>query len=53
MADLTSLYKQRAALDAEIKATREAAAKAGEIIVIDGKEYDSTLDFEGSLPNPA
>lgn len=53
MADLTSLYKQRAALDAEIKATREAAAKAGEIIVIDGKEYDSTIDFEGSLPSPA
>ena len=53
MADLTSLYKQRAALDAEIRATREAAAKAGEIIVIDGKEYDSTIDFEGSLPSPA
>ena len=52
MADLTNLYKQKAVLDAEIKAAREAAAANGEVIIIDGKEYDSTIDFEGMLPDP-
>ena len=50
--DLTSLYQQRNAIDLQIQQAREAAARAGEVIVIDGKEYDATIDFEGMLPDP-
>ena len=52
MADLTELYKAQASINAQIKTAREEAARNGEVIIIDGKEYDSTMDFEGELPNP-
>ena len=52
MADLTELYKAQASINAQIKTARAEAAKNGEVIIIDGKEYDSTMDFEGELPNP-
>lgn len=50
--DLTSLYKQKRALEVEIEKAQAEARANGEVIIIDGKEYDSTMDFEGMLPNP-
>lgn len=50
--DLTELYKQRNALNQQIEEAQKQAREAGETVIIDGKEYDSTMDFEGLLPNP-
>ena len=50
MADLTELYKKQRAVTQEINDALKAAKESGEVIVIDGKEYDSTMDFEGELP---
>lgn len=50
--DLTELYKQRNAINAQIEEAQKQAREAGETVIIDGKEYDSTMDFEGLLPNP-
>ena len=52
MADLTELYKKQRAVTQEINDALKAAKESGEVIVIDGKEYDSTMDFEGELPEP-
>lgn len=52
MADLTSLYQQKQAIEKQIKAALAEAEQSGEIIIIDGKEYDSVADFEGMLDNP-
>lgn len=52
MADLTELYKKQRAVAQEINDALKAAKESGEVIVIDGKEYDSTMDFEGELPEP-
>lgn len=52
MADLTELYKKQRAVAQEIDDALKAAKESGEVIVIDGKEYDSTMDFEGELPEP-
>lgn len=50
--DLTELYKQRQAIDAEIKTLREQAVREGEVIVIDGVTIDSTIDVDGEMQNP-
>ncbi len=52
MADLTELYKKQRTVTQEINDALKAAKESGEVIVIDGKEYDSTIDFEGELPDP-
>ena len=51
-ADLTELYNQRKQLDAEIEAVVKAAREGGESIIVDGKTYDSAIDYEGTLPDP-
>lgn len=50
--DLTELYKQRQAIDAEIKTLREQAVREGESIVVDGVTIDAVMNIEGELPNP-
>lgn len=50
--DLTSLYKQRNAINQQIEEAQKQARENGEVIVIDGKEYNAVWDFEGMLPNP-
>lgn len=52
MADITELYKQRQALDAEIKRIVEEAERSGESIIIDGETIDGVWNIEGLLPQP-
>ena len=52
MTTIDELKMQKAAIEAQI-AEAEAAARSGEMVIIDGKEYDSTADFEGMLADPA